>query len=118
MQVENEQSNVIAFDFDRRVSEESKLDAIAKEIYSHLSDEMDDPLEDLLNEFEDLQAEDLAVEESKIVGCEERTELRVSYDMTALEMSNTILNQIKELNTDVKRLSYYLDELNIEKSLD
>ncbi|MEE2670681.1 MAG: hypothetical protein VYA54_03170 [Bdellovibrionota bacterium] len=94
--------NVIEVSFTQRNS-------IADEIESLL--DLDDPLEELLNEFED--AEDLPTAEP-FIKVDKAQDYRLQMQDTALHMTDMLLAQMKQVKEDVQRLSYYLDEMNID----
>jgi hypothetical protein len=74
-----------------------------------------DPLEDLLNEFEDLTEEDLVVEkEDYIFHHQKKKDFNLSYKEDSISMTEKLLDQTRHLREDLKRLSYYLDEMNID----
>ena len=40
---------------------------------------------------------------------------RLNFSQDPLEMTAILLESIKDFNSDVKRLGYYLDEMNLER---
>lgn len=74
-----------------------------------------DPLDDLLNEFEDLTEEDMVVEkEDFIFHHQKKKDFNLSYKEDSISMTEKLLDQTRFLREDLKRLAYYLDEMNIE----
>lgn len=76
----------------------------------------DDVLDELLGEFEDLSS--LDSEESKehfIYHHEKGWDFQLSYNDDCVKMSETVAKQVSRLKEDVKRIRYYLDELNLDK---
>lgn len=76
-------------------------------------EEIDDPLAELLNEYNDVVEEDLPKEDF-IFAHEDKWRFSVSTLETTQEMADTILKQSRRIREDVKRLKYYLDEMNID----
>ncbi len=111
---EENSSNVI------EVSFSSKKEELSQDIESSTSVWMDenldcDPLEDLLSEFEDLTEEDLTVEKDDFIFHHQQKEnFNLSYKDDAITMTDKLLKQTKFLREDIKRLAYYLNEMNIE----
>lgn len=77
----------------------------------------DDPLADLLGEFDDLEAEALGqtVRDDYIFHVEEYEDIGLQASQSSLEMSDILLSKMKKLKEDMKRTKYYLDELNLEE---
>jgi len=117
-------NNVINLSFkDRRKNEESSVDDIPHEIAHPASVRypvQDDPLEELLNEFNHLVDEDLIGElenepsEEFIFNHQRNWDFEVTTQDEPKFMAETILDQIKRLKEDSKRLKYYLNEMNID----
>lgn len=86
---------------------------IAHPASKNFPEEIDDPLQDLLNEG---MIEDEIEEESEhyIFAHDKSWNYSVSMEDTALEMSSNLSSQISRLKEDIKRLKYYLDEMNID----
>lgn len=75
-----------------------------------------DPLNDLLDEFSHLEFEH-ALDDKKedfIFHHQKRWNFNVSILDSTEEMVQTITKQTKRLREDVKRLKYYLDEMNLD----
>lgn len=116
---EENPSNVIEVSFSPR---NENLSFEREENPSELSDGQrfednldSDPLEDLLNEFEDLDESDF-VEDTKDFILDNRNDeqFNFSYKDDPVHMTEVLLKQNERLNEDLKRLSYYLDEMNFE----
>lgn len=70
----------------------------------------DDPIADLLSEFDDLIDDD----DEQVMEKIDNSQFAVDYEDSVKSMAETILDQIKRLKEDSKRLRYYLDELNLD----
>lgn len=73
--------------------------------------DLDDPLEELLNEFNDQDSEyssDPFIETGKAQN------YKLSFSDTTLHMTDTLIKQMSQIKDDIDRLSYYLDEMNID----
>lgn len=69
---------------------------------------------ELLHEFDDLVDEEIPEEDTFIFHHQKPWDYQVQYDDDARQMADTIIDQIKRLKEDSKRLKYYLDELNLD----
>lgn len=108
---EENPSNVIEVSFSPRNESPSELGD-----GQWFEDNLDsDPLEDLLNEFVDLDESDFA-EDAKDFILDNRSDeqFNFSYKDDPVHMTEVLLKQNERLNEDLKRLSYYLDEMNFE----
>lgn len=79
---------------------------ITEELQEFLN--LEDPIEELLNEFhqEIDPAEDVIMTKER--------DFKLQYKNTPRHMTDTLLAQIGEIKDDIKRLSYYLDEMNLD----
>ena len=105
-------SNVIEVKFTEHL--DLKFDQVRDEVFDNLG--IDDPLEELLNEFSDLTEEDLGLsnpQDQKLFLNEPNLE-NISFDMNLKAMGGEIEKQITQLKTRVKRLRFYLDEMNLD----
>lgn len=124
-------SNVIELSFkDRRKINtdvnESSSDNIPNDIAHPASKRfpIDDPLDELLNEFNHLIDEDLIDEieqttteiekEDFIFHHQQNWDFQVNIEDDSRYMADTILGQIKRLREDSKRLKYYLNEMDLD----
>ena len=104
--------NVIEVKFTEHL--DLKFDQIRDEVLDNLG--IDDPLDELLNEFSDLTEEDLGLpnlKDRKLFLNEPDLE-NISFDMNLRYMGLEIEKQITQLKTRVKRLKFYLDEMNLD----
>ncbi|MAF98129.1 MAG: hypothetical protein CMH26_05790 [Micavibrio sp.] len=88
----------------------SQQNTLAEEIELLL--DLDDPLEELLNEFDDHQDEtsiDPFIEMNK------SENFKLSFKDTPMHMTDTLIKQMGQIKEDINRLSYYLDEMNIDQ---
>jgi hypothetical protein len=119
-------SNVIPLSFsDRRTKQ---IEGISNDIPNDIAHPaskrypIDDPLDELLNEFNHLVDEDLineldeysAEKEDFIFHHQQNWDYQVEVEDDMRFMADTILTQIKRLKEDSKRLKYYLNEMNID----
>lgn len=80
----------------------------------------DDPLSDLLHEFDDLVHNDdngadaINNQDEFIFHHQKSWDYQVKYDDDLRFMADTVLDQIKRLKEDSKRLKYYLDEMDLD----
>jgi hypothetical protein len=102
-------TNVIEVRFDRRVEKISQPEANNEQI---LLD--DDPLEELLSELDECLFEDEEVQEDYIFHHQEKWDYNITQKDSLRSMSDSVLKQTNRLKEDVKRLKYYLDEMNLE----
>ena len=119
-------SNVIPLSFsDRRAKQiESMSTDIPNDIAHPASKRypIDDPLDELLNEFNHLVDEDLINEldeystekEDFIFHHQQNWDYQVEVEDDMRLMADTVLTQIKRLKEDSKRIKYYLNEMNID----
>jgi hypothetical protein len=119
-------SNVISLSFsDRRNKEiEQESQKIPNDIAHPASTRypIDDPLDELLNEYNHLVDEDLIDEldecliekEDFIFHHQQNWDYQITTEDDTPLMADTILGQIKRLKEDSKRLKYYLNEMNID----
>lgn len=80
----------------------------------------DDPLHELLHEFDELvdEHEDDSHEKEEFIFHHQRPwDYQVHYDDDLRLMADTIMDQIKRLKEDAKRLKYYLDEMDIDQNI-
>ena len=94
------QENVINISF-------KKQNPITQNLQEYL--ELEDPIEDLLQEFD--QELDMAGEMS-LESPDQKYKL--SYGDTTRHMTDVLLSQTKQLRENMSRLTYYLDEMNLE----
>ena len=73
--------------------------------------DLDDPLEELLNEFEDSQEESSL---DPFIEVNKSENYKLSFSDTPLHMTDTLIKQMSQIKEDIHRLSYYLDEMNID----
>lgn len=106
-QVERE-NNVINVSFSKEYDSSSVPHDIAHPASRYYPE--DDLIGDLLSEFDDLVEDDNEQE----IGSIDNTQYAVDYEDSVKSMADTILDQIKRLKEDSKRLRYYLDELNLD----
>lgn len=123
-------SNVISLSFsDRRAKE---MENQSKDMSEHIPHDIahpaskrypiDDPLDELLNEFNHLVDEDLINEldeyssekQDFIFHHQQNWDYQVEVEDDMRFMADTVLGQIKRLKEDSKRLKYYLNEMNID----
>lgn len=97
------QENVIEVSF-------SSQNQLSKEIETLL--DIDDPLEDLLNEFEDFPVEE--EQGHGLFRLQETQDFKVSFKDTPKHMMDQLLAQTAHIKNDLNKLSYYLDEMNID----
>ena len=105
----NETSNVIEVKFSN-----IDLTSSSDEYRYHLDslvDLTDDPIEDLLNEFESQWEDDL---DKKSEDFNQIEDYKVSYKQDLLDMGANLIEQVKAIREKTLRLKYYLDELNID----
>ena len=79
--------------------------------------DLNDPLEDLLTEFDHVEDKDFELENEQreyIFHLENYQAPEFSSLQSPLEMSQAILEKLKRTKEDVKRIKYYLDEFNFE----
>ncbi len=112
---EEQTSNVI------EVSFSSKTEQLSQELESLLGQQIDDlleddPLEDLLSEFDDQEeaAAQIIAAKEKCLFLMDTSAFKLDYQDSPIFMGDTLIKQTEILKDDLKRLSYYLDELNIE----
>jgi len=80
----------------------------------------DDPLQDLLDEAglpeddENDQLDSMDLDEHYIFAHQKSWDLSVQMNDNLLEMSQILEGQVSRLKEDVKRLKYYLDEINLD----
>lgn len=116
-------TNVIPLSFkDRRRDDESSSseEEIPIEVAHPASKNfpLDDPLADLLSELNDIDLEDCDFEgeeedEDFIFHHQKNWDFQVSLEDSPKVMADTIVEQIKRLKDDSKRIKYYLDEMNL-----
>lgn len=87
---------------------------IAHPASKNYPEEIDDPLQDLLDEA--MIEDEILEEESEhyIFAHDKSWDYSVSMDDTPMELSSNLSNQITRLKEDIKRLKYYLDEMSID----
>jgi hypothetical protein len=111
---EEHPSNVIEVSFSSK-KEKHSLDIEHPASVWFEEESESDPLEDLLNEFEDLTEDDLKAEKDDyIFHHQEKKDFNLSYKDDSISMTEKLLNQTRFLREDLKRLSYYLDEMNMD----
>ncbi len=115
-------NNVIPLSFKdrRRTDEPSSKEEIPHDVAHPASKNfpLDDPLADLLNEFSEMDLdecdfEDEPEEEDYIFHHQKNWDFQVSIDDSPKMMADTIVEQIKRLKDDSKRIKYYVNELNL-----
>lgn len=107
--------NVISLSFKKDYDPNAIPHDIAHPASKHFIE--DDPLNDLLTEFDDLvdEEEDIIEEEDTFIFHHQKPwDYQVQFDDDVRSMADTILDQIKRLKEDSKRLKYYLDEMNLD----
>ena len=73
-----------------------------------------DPIEDLLSDLDDDYFEDVDKKEDFIFHHQNNWDYSLSMKDSSTEMADTLLKQTERLTEDIKRLKYYLDEMNID----
>ncbi len=118
-------TNVIPLSFKDRRKDTEQM-SIPNEI-SHpasLRYPVDDPLSQILDSYEDYELDsefdlDSEIEEEQkedfIFHRKNMKESRVSFDDTPKQMADAVLEQIRVIREDSRRIKYYLDELNLDK---
>ena len=77
---------------------------------------IDDPLSDLLHEFDDLIDEGPCDEQKDFIfHLNEEKKYQIKHSDGPVEMTEVLMNQTKRLLNDIQRLTYYLDEMYIDK---
>ena len=86
---------------------------IAHPASKNFPEEIDDPLQDLLDEA---MIEDDEIEESDhyIFAHDQSWDFSVSMNDSAIELSSNLTKQVSRLKEDRKRLKYYIDEMSID----
>lgn len=107
--------NVIKLSFKNEYDPNAVPHEVAHPASKHFDD---DPLNELLHEFDDLVDEDEDLfsdeEEEFIFHHQKPWDYQMSFDEDLRSMADTVLEQIKRLKEDAKRLKYYLDEMSID----
>lgn len=106
--INEDDTNVIPFNFSQR-----NLD-VPHDIAHPASRWFDDPLEDLLNEFTEDDADEAEEKVDFISHLEHPKELAMSFDQKATAMSESLLDKVDHIKESVLRLKYYLNEMNLE----
>lgn len=111
--------NVIELSFKKKNYDADEIPHdIAHPASKYFEDLDDDPINDLLSEFDDLidddEIEDGFEEEVFIFHHQKPWDYQVKYDDDLRVMGDIVIDQIKRLKEDAKRLKYYLDEMNID----
>ena len=106
--INEDDTNVIPFNFNRRSTD------VSHDIAHPESKWFDDPLEDLLNEFTDNEAERLEEKEDFISHLQHPKELAMSFEQDTTAMSESLLSKVDHIKESVLRLKYYLNEMNLE----
>ena len=79
-----------------------------------IGDEIDD-LEDLLSEFD---TQELAEQEFEENGTDffsaKNRDFNLSFQDDSIKMTEVLLEQTREIKTDLKKLKYFLDEMNLD----
>lgn len=73
--------------------------------------DLDDPLEELLNEFNEY---DYEAKSDPFIEMNKAENYRIKFSDTTLHMTDTLVKQMSQIKEDIDRLSYYLDEMNID----
>lgn len=115
--VGNNQVNVIALGHFRK--NEKHWETIPNEILfpasKNFSEADDDPLEDLLHEFDSILEtpvwEESKIEKDFIFHHNNTIDYRVSYKDSLRDMADKLEQQIRRIKEDSKRIKYYLDEM-------
>lgn len=104
-------SNIIKVSFG---ASSDSVESLSQNVLNSLSNELGlefDPLEDLLNEFEDLEMDDFEEERVEI----SRSELtKLSVHDNPISMAEILIEQTGIIKTDLEKLNYYLNELSID----
>jgi hypothetical protein len=106
------ESNVLSLKVRQEYNPDLVPHDIAHPASRHYALEVDDPLSELLNEFNELV--DDPVEEDYIFHHQKPWDYQVNLQDDLRLMADTVLGQIKRLKEDAKRLKYYLDEMNLD----
>ena len=107
--------NVIKLSFKQDYDPDAIPHEVAHPASKHFIE--DDPLNDLLTEFDDLidDEDDFEQEEEEFIFHHQKPwDYQVKYDDDLRLMADTVMDQIKRLKEDAKRLKYYLDEMNLD----
>ena len=106
------EDNVIKLSFKQNYDPNAIAHDIAHPASKHFID--DDPLNDLLTEFDHLIEDEDEFEEEFIFHHQKPWDYQVRFDDDLRTMADSVLDQIKRLKEDAKRLKYYLDEMNLD----
>ncbi len=106
-QLIEENTNVINLDFRR---EQMNIEHPASKRY----EDIDDPLEDLLNEFAHLEPKEATPQRDYISHLESSTQEALSSRESSLNMSDKLMSKIQRTQESMNRLKYYVDELNLD----
>ena len=112
---ESETSNVIEVQFKQNLEDiPIEIEHPASKNYAEELD--DDPLYDLLHEFDDIELNQDAeiIKEDFIFHLVGAKEINLELKQSAVEMSKGVLSQVERLKEDFKRIKFYLDEMNID----
>ena len=112
---DEDNTNVIELNFNQ-LGNEIPHDISHPESTRFAEEEIEDPLNDLLHEFDDIEDEndDSLVQEDFIYHLKNYQDEDLDPSQAALEMSQILLKKASRLKEDVKRVKYYLDEMNLE----
>ena len=105
---DDQQSNVIEMRF-KSGAEKRVQDKLAKPMSFDI-----DPLEDLLAEFGDIEQEEVDFQFETKIPLTSSEQYKLNYQDSPVSMGDTLIEQAKVLREELKRLNYYLDEMNIE----
>lgn len=79
---------------------------------------IDDPLAEILSEYEEMDFDENDLEDEQeedyIFHHQKDCDYQVDFNDSNKQMAETILEQIKRLRDDSKRIRYYLQELNLD----
>jgi hypothetical protein len=101
--------NVIKLNF--KQSRDEIPHEIAHPASKNYPEHIDDPIEDLLGEFEDIAAEPVE-RQDYIYNHQKNWDFQIQYQDDLNQMMAKVGRQIMRLKEDTKRLKYYLDELD------
>lgn len=106
-QLIQDDTNVINLDFRR---EQMNIEHPASKRF----EDIDDPLEDLLNEFSYLDEKEPVAQRDYIAHLEVREQQSLSARETSLSMSEKLITKMQQAQESMNRLKYYIDELDLE----
>ncbi len=77
---------------------------------------IDDPLEDLLNEFAEFEEDEAGFEKEDFIFHHGNGEdFKVSFKDSTVQITESLIEQTQRIKEDISRLTYYLDEMYIDR---